>query len=141
MLGYLINIDRLIGFANPSCVEPQHIDLAIVAQQLIDLIVGVTNEGIPLCRMRLDIEVVIAVSDRACAIPISRMVPIRFREINACLHVVCTEGIEHLADNIASQPRIFTGRLKVREIGVVHGVAIVVLCRKDQIAHSRLCAR
>ena len=109
MLGYLININRLIGFADPSCVKPQHVDLAIVAQQLIDLIVGVTNEGIPLCAVRLNIEVVIAVSDRTCTIPISWMVPIGLREINTCLHVVCTESVEHLADNVPPQPRIFAG--------------------------------
>ena len=102
---------------------------------------GVADEGIPLCAVFLDIEVVVAVSDGAGTIPISRVVPIGLGEIDACFHATFAERIENFTNDVATKTGFFTGRLKVREVRVVHGVAVMMLSRKDDVAHSGIGAR
>ena len=101
---------------------------------------GVANEGIPLCAVFFDIEVVVAISDGASAIPVPRVVPIGLGEIDTRFHIMSTESIENFTDDVATKTGFFAGRLKVREVCVVHGVTVMMFCRKNDVTHSSIGA-
>ena len=136
-LGDRVHVDGLLRGAHPPGVQPQDVDLAVAGEELLDLVLRIGDEGLPFGFVGGDVVVVVAVRDRAGAVPVARVVPVRLREVHAGLHARAAEGVEDLADDVAPQARLLRRGLEVRVGGVVHGEAVVVLRGEDGVAHPR----
>ena len=131
-------VEVYIVATHPAAIEPQNVDIAIVAGQLGELILGEGLIVLPPFGMALYLIVVQSVGCGIIGIPIPLAVPVGLREIASYPEIFLAESVEHMAKHIAARI-VAIGCLGYCEIGVfrvVHTETIVMLAGKHQILHS-----
>ena len=129
----------LLRRALPAAIEPDHVDLAVVRQQLADLREHEVDEARPALGRRLtplaeDVGLVGLSEGRVVG-----MVPIDERVVDARVEAFGSHRVEEVAHDVAAVGRALDG--VVRLLRVVHRVAVVVLRREDGVLHAEAFRR
>src|SRR6266851_3048659 len=109
------------GVERPGDVVPEHVDLAVVGEQLADEAVGVFDEALA----------GLLIGGAASAVG---MVPVHERVVEADAQAFGAGGVDILADEIALGSLL--GGAVVGELGVEVAEALVVLGRHDHVLHA-----
>ena len=125
-----------VGRALPGAVEPQQVDGAVVRQQLADPAEHESEVALPRLGTgrgrRLPEGVgLVGLGQRR----IVRVVPVGQREVDAHAESGGPHRLDELADDVAAVGSL--GDREVRQLGVEHGEAGVVLGGDDRVAHTR----
>ena len=117
-------------------IKPHDIDLAVIGEQLPDLVVEVGNIIVPIV---LHIFVGFIVPHGVLPVPIVgkiRMMPVDHRVIKTDLDSLCPEGLHIFPHQISSALGI--GALIVGVSGIKQTKAIVMLCGEHRVFHAGL---
>ena len=121
-------------------IEPEDVHLPVVRHQLLDLPVGEVLEPLPALGIARGQVVHVAVLGREVGPPVVRAVPIRLAEIRAGPQACAAEGIKDLLGDVgawvAMEGAARRGDLVVRELGVEHAEAVVVLGGEHHVLHA-----
>ena len=125
---------------NPSAIEPQNIDVAIISGQLVELVLGKLAVVLPPVWMLLLLVVDAAVRGCIIRVPEPFAVPVWFGEITANHESLVSVGIEYLFGDVVAWilAERSMGDGEVGIFGIKHAEAIVVLGGEDHILHTCL---
>ena len=142
VLGMLERVPPRIGRLLAREIVPEDVDLAIVGQDLADLVVQVGDVLGEITSLVLLGELLLRQA-LAARIPVVervvRMVPVKEGVVEATADPGLMAGVGELTDDVAPERRL--RRLVVRVLRVKETEALVMLGREDDVLHPRVLRR
>ena len=123
---------------NPSAVQPQDVELAVVLHQFVQLVLREVLVLLPPVGMLVTLVVLHTVRSGVVVVPEPLAVPVGLREVAANHEVLLAESVEHVAGHVLAWilGKRAVGDGEVGVFRVEHAEAVVVLGGEDHVFHT-----